>query len=88
MQQATHKFQLSEGVNPLELAEKYEGRVHIQKVNVDKMPQLAQKFGVRSIPALFLVQDKKIVQKALGYQSPRQLTKMLDHHLSNIKTTA
>lgn len=64
-----------------DLAEQYKGKVHIQKVNVDKMPQLAQKFGVRSIPALFLIQDKKIVDKALGYQSERQLKKMLDSHL-------
>ena len=46
------------------LADKYEGKVHIQKVNVDRFPQLAQKFGVRSIPALFLMQDQKILEKS------------------------
>ena len=59
------------------LAEKYEGEVHIKKVNVDKFPALAQKFGVKSIPALFMLKDQKIVDKAVGFQSERALEKMI-----------
>lgn len=51
------------------LADKYEGQVLIQKVNVDRFPKLAQEFGVRSIPALFMMQDRKIVDKVQGYQT-------------------
>ena len=59
------------------LSKKYEGEVHIQKVNVDRFPQLAQKFGVRSIPALFFMQDQKILEKAQGYQSEAALEALI-----------
>jgi thioredoxin 1 len=38
------------------LADKYEDEVVIRKVNVDQNPELAQQFGVRSIPSLFFCQ--------------------------------
>ena len=59
------------------LADKYEGDVHVRKVNVDRFPQLAQKFGVRSIPALFFLQDQKILEKAVGYQSEAALDALI-----------
>ena len=48
------------------LAKDYEGKVEIQKVNVDENSELAAKFGVRSIPALFFLKDKEIVDRATG----------------------
>ena len=36
-----------------ELAEKYKGEITIYKVNTDKEPELAQFFGIRSIPTVF-----------------------------------
>ena len=62
------------------LAKKYEGKVHIQKVNVDRFPKLAQKFGVRSIPALFLMQDQKVLEKAQGYQSEAALEALISRN--------
>lgn len=62
------------------VAKKYEGQVHVQKVNVDRFPQLAQKFGVRSIPALFLMQDQKILEKAQGYQSQAALEALISRN--------
>ena len=35
------------------LSIEYDGKVEIQKVNVDENSELAAKFGVRSVPALF-----------------------------------
>ena len=48
------------------LAEVYEGKIEIQKVNVDQNSELASKFGVRSIPALFFLKDKEIVDRSAG----------------------
>jgi len=62
------------------LADKYEGEVHIRKVNVDRFPQLAQKFSVRSIPALYLLQGQEILEKALGYQSEKALESMISRN--------
>jgi len=48
------------------LSEEYEGKVEIQKVNVDQNSELAAKFVVRSIPALFFIKDTKVVEKFNG----------------------
>jgi thioredoxin len=48
------------------LAKDYEGKIEIQKVNVDQNSELAAKFGVRSIPALFFLKDKQVVDQSTG----------------------
>lgn len=48
------------------LAKEYEGNIEIQKVNVDKNSELASKFGVRSIPALFFLKNGEIVDTLNG----------------------
>ncbi len=64
------------------LADEYEGKVEIRKVNVDQNPELAQHFGVRSIPALFYIKDSKLVGKAMGLQPETELRKTLDSLLN------
>ncbi len=49
-----------------ELSVEYAGRVKIAKVNVDENPNVAAAMGIRSIPALFLVKDGKIVANKVG----------------------
>jgi len=39
----------------------------VVKVNVDENPQLASEFGVRGIPALFVVKDGKTVAQKAGF---------------------
>ena len=46
--------------------------VKIVKVNVDECRDLAKKYGVMSIPALFLFKDGKLLDNKLGY-IPREL---------------
>ena len=48
------------------LAEEYQGRVKIVKVNVDENPDLPASFGVRGIPALFLFKDGQVVSNKVG----------------------
>ena len=55
------------------LADKYEGEFNIAKVNVDTNGELAAQFGVRSIPALFFVQDGKVQEGLVGIQSEAKL---------------
>lgn len=64
------------------LSIEYDGKVEIQKVNVDQNRELAAKYGVRSIPALFFIKDEKIVDKTNGLQSEAALRKKLDALLS------
>ena len=51
------------------LAAKYEGDFVIAKVNVDKNPEIAKQFSIRSIPALFFIKDQAVQEKLIGGQS-------------------
>ena len=48
------------------LAEEYNGKVEIRKVNVDENRAIAAKFGVRSIPTLVFMKGNTIVDKVKG----------------------
>jgi thioredoxin 1 len=51
-----------------ELEGKYEGKLSVLKVNVDDNQELAQKFGVRGIPALFFLKDGQVQSQLTGLQ--------------------
>ena len=57
---------------------KDDDKVEIAKVNVDTFPELAQQFSVRSIPALFLISDGKIVDRKIGVQSENDLKQLIN----------
>ncbi len=49
-----------------ELAQKYEGRFKVAKMNVDENPVTATQYGVRSIPTLLLFKDGKVEDTIVG----------------------
>ncbi len=53
------------------------GKVRLVKVNIDKNPQLAQQFGVRSIPHYILFKKGKILWRKGGLVLKRELEKSL-----------
>lgn len=61
-----------------EIAEEYEGRVKIGKVNVDDEPELAGTFHIASIPTLLLVREGKIVAQSVGYRPKSHIAAMLE----------
>jgi len=60
------------------LAEEYKDTVEILKVNVDQHSELAQKFNVRSIPALFFMKKNQIVDSLKGAASEHVLRTKVD----------
>ena len=60
-----------------QLAEEYEGKAKVGKVNVDEEGELSQAFGVMSIPTIVLVKDGKIVKKAVGARPKAEVEAML-----------
>ena len=50
----------------------------IGKINVDEQMLLAQKFGITSIPALFVIMDGKNTTSAIGYRTKEEILKMFD----------
>jgi thioredoxin 1 len=49
-----------------ELATQYKGQVKVAKVDVDENNQIAQQFGIRSIPTLLLFKGGKVVEQIVG----------------------
>jgi len=49
-----------------ELAKEYEGKVKVGKVNVDEQPELAQKYGVMSIPYFAFIKNGELVHDEMG----------------------
>jgi len=60
------------------LAEEYDGRATIAKVNVDDSPGLATKYGIRSIPSLLFFKGGEVVDQLVGVQSEAVLKGKLD----------
>ena len=60
-----------------QLAEKYEGKAKVGKVNVDEEGELSQAFGVMSIPTIVLVKDGKVVRQAVGARPKAEVEAML-----------
>ncbi len=60
------------------LSEKYAGKVAFVKVNVDQEMDLAVKYGVSSIPNLFLFKNGKVVNQVLGFQSEPALVQFIE----------
>ena len=65
-----------------ELAEEYEGKAKICKVNTDEEQEIAVKFGIRSIPTLIFLKDGQVVDQIVGAQSKQVLAQKLDALLS------
>ena len=52
--------------------------VLVGKINVDNEPELAQMFGVFSIPTLVVMKGGKVVNKSAGARPKAQILEMLD----------
>ena len=50
----------------------------IAKVNVDEAPELAQQFGIVSIPTLIVMKGGEVVQQAAGARPKAQILSMLE----------
>lgn len=51
--------------------------VKIGKVNVDQVPELAQKFGVMSIPTMVLIKKGEVVKTTIGAQPKEDILKFI-----------
>ncbi len=62
------------------LAAEFAGRVKVGKVNVDEQPELAERFGVSSIPTLVVMRGGRVVEQRVGALPKPALTSLLEQH--------
>jgi thioredoxin 2 len=64
-----------------EIAKQRAGRVKIVKLNVDDNPVTAQRFGIRSIPAMKLFRQGKVIDEMVGAQPKAAILQKLDRFI-------
>jgi len=64
------------------LAEKYGNEITFVKVNVDDLPDVAGKYGIRSIPTLLLLRQGNVLEQVVGTRSYNELVRILDRHMA------
>ena len=59
-----------------EIAEEYEGKVKVGKVNVDEEPVLAMEYKVSAIPTLFVFKNGEVSGQVVGFTEKDEIVKM------------
>lgn len=65
-----------------QLASEMAGRVRVGKMNVDDNPVTAERFQIRSIPALLVLKGGREVDRMVGVQPKAEIVRRLEHALS------
>jgi thioredoxin 1 len=61
-----------------ELAQEFEGKIKVGKVNVDENQKTAAQFGIRSIPTLLIFKDGTLVNQMVGAQPKKKLVEAIN----------
>ena len=64
-----------------EIADEYEGKITVAKLNIDDNPQTPPKYSIKGIPTLMLFKDGNVEAIKVGAVSKSQLSAFLDSHL-------
>jgi thioredoxin 1 len=64
-----------------ELANQFDGRATIAKVNVDENPNVPGRFMIRGIPTLLLFKNGNLEETVVGLAAKEDLARMIERHL-------
>ena len=64
-----------------EIADEYDGRLTVAKLNIDENPGTPPKYGIRGIPTLMLFKNGNVEATKVGAVSKSQLTAFLDSNM-------
>ncbi len=59
-----------------EIAEEYEGKVKVGKIDVDEEQALAIRYGIQSIPTLLIFKNGEVAEKIVGLRPKEAITKL------------
>ena len=63
------------------LAEEYEGKVKVLKINTQDNPEVPAKYGITAIPTFLLIKGGEVVKQMVGQQPYDELKKVVEAHL-------
>lgn len=64
-----------------EIAEEYNGKLRICKLNIDENPDTPPRYGIRGIPTLMLFRDGEVESTKVGALTKSQLAAFLDSNI-------
>jgi len=64
-----------------QLAQDWEGKVKVVKLDADENPNILMQFGVMGIPTLILFKSGEVKERVTGYQPKEKLLTKLNPHL-------
>ncbi len=56
-----------------DIAQEYRGVIRVGEVNVDTSPQLAMKYGIRSVPSILFFKGGQVIDQVVGSVTKRKL---------------
>ena len=64
-----------------EIADEYDGKIRVAKLNIDENPDTPPRYGIRGIPTLMLFKSGEVEATKVGAVSKSQLTAFIDSNL-------
>lgn len=64
-----------------ELAQDFDGKITVGKINVDEQAELAAQYGIMSIPSIFLFKNGQVAERLVGVRPKAELEKLIQNVL-------
>jgi thioredoxin 1 len=64
-----------------EIAQRYQGKLKVCKVNVDQSSEIATRFSVMSIPTFMIFKEGKVMEKRVGAMNKEDLEKFIQPYI-------
>ena len=64
-----------------QLADEYAGKVKVGKLDIDDSPGIAQRFGIRGVPTLYVFKGGEVVAKMTGAAPKQNIAALMDRAL-------
>ena len=70
-----------------EVANSYVNKIKVGKLNTDNNPEVATKYGIRSIPTILLFKNGEVVGNLMGAKPKQDFEEMINQHLQKVTSS-
>ena len=64
-----------------QLADEYAGKVKVGTIDIDESPGIAQRFGIRGVPTLYVFKGGEVVGKMVGAAPKQNIAQLMQRAL-------